>query len=107
MKGASTAMYKMILTEVIAPGKGKEDRAYREKSQRVFDRFGIPHKVWRIEGRKRGQVLVELGPFDSREAFETAGDKLSADEEWQDLQRQRIASGTVVPATCEAFILID
>ena len=56
-------MYKIILTEVIAQGKDAQDRDYREKSQKIFDRYGIPHKVWRVEGRKMGQVLVEFGPL--------------------------------------------
>ena len=82
-------MYKLILTEVIAQGKGEEDRAYREKSRSIFDRFGVPHKVWSVEGRKMGQVLVELGPFGSREEAQAASAKVFADEEWQDLQQER------------------
>jgi hypothetical protein len=100
-------MYKMILVEVIAWGKGEEDRAYREKSQAIFDRYGISQKVWRIEGRKMGQVLVELGPFSSREENEAASAKLFADEEWQALQRERIEAAVVVPGTQEFFILTD
>jgi hypothetical protein len=100
-------MYKMVLIEVIAPGKGKEDRAYREKSQRIFDRYEIPHKVWHIEGRKMGQVLVEFGPFDSREDSEAAQHKIYEDEEWLRLQSGRTEAGVVVPGTQEVFILTD
>jgi hypothetical protein len=100
-------VYKMILTEVIAQGKGEQDRAYREKSQRIFDRYGVPHKVWNIEGRKMGQVLVEFGPFGSREESEAAGAKVFTDDEWQALQQERIEAGVVVPGTQDILILTD
>jgi hypothetical protein len=100
-------MYKMVLIEVIAPGKSKEDRAYREKSQRIFDPYGVPHKVWGIEGRKMRQVLVEIGPFDSREDAQAAQDKFGADEEWLGLQSERIEAGVVIPGTQELYILTD
>ena len=100
-------MYKVILTEVIAQGKGEADRAYREKSQKIFEKYGAYHKVWSIEGRKMGQVLVEFGPFVSREESDAVGAKVDADEEWQDLQRERIEAGVVVPGTQEIFILTD
>jgi hypothetical protein len=100
-------MYKVLLIEVIAHGKGEEDRADREQSQRVFDKYGMPRKVWNVEGRKSGQVLVEYGPFASREEFEAARDKLLADEEWQDLHAKRIEAGVVVPGSGETFVLTD
>ena len=100
-------MYKVILTEVIAQGKGQDDRAYREKSQRIFDRYGTFHKVWIVQGRRMGQVLVEFGPFESREESLAVQAKIGADEEWLALQRERIAAGVVVPGTEEIFILTD
>jgi hypothetical protein len=100
-------MYKVILTEVIAQGKGEDDKAYREKSQRIFERHGAFHKVWHVEGRQMGQVLVEFGPFVSREESEAVSANVSADEEWQALQRERIEAGVVVPGTQEFYILTD
>jgi hypothetical protein len=100
-------MFKEILIEVIAPGKDEEARVYREKSQRIFDRLGIPRKVWRIQGRKSGQVLVEYGPFDSREAFEAARARIHADKERQALLREWNESGAVVPGTTEIYFLAD
>jgi hypothetical protein len=100
-------MYKMLIIEVIAPGKEQEDRAYREASQKLFDKYGVRHKVWQIDGRKMGQVLVEFGPFEGREAAQAAADKLYADAEWQRLQAERIAAGVVVPGTQETFSLND
>ena len=106
-KGRSTAMYKILLIEVIAHGKSAEDRAYREKVQSIFDRYGVAHKVWSVEGRRSGQRLVEYGPFESQADFEAAAAKLSADEEWQALRDERIEAGVVVPGTGERFILTD
>jgi hypothetical protein len=103
----TSKVYKVILTQVIAQGKGEEDRAYREASQRIFDRLGVPRKVWSVEGRKVGQILIEFGPFDSREESKIAQGKLRADEELQDLQRKWIESGVGVPGTSELFILTD
>ena len=100
-------MYKVILIEVIAPDKREEDRAYREKSQKLFDRHGASHKVWSIEGRKMGQVLVEFGPYESREEADAIAAKVYADEEWPSLQAKRTEAGVVVPGTQEIFILTD
>ena len=100
-------MYKVVLIEVIAPGKREDDRAYREKSQKIFDRHGAPHKVWSIEGRKMGQVLVEFGPYDNQEEAEAIAAKIYADEEWPSLQAKRAEAGVVVPGTQDVFILTD
>jgi hypothetical protein len=100
-------VYKVILTEVIAPGKDAQDRAYREETQRIFERYDMPHKVWSIEGRKMGQVLVEFGPIESQEAFWAIANKIYADEEWQQLQQAREEAGVVVPGTQELFYLTD
>ena len=100
-------MYKVILVEVIGLGRGKEDRAHREKAQHIFDRHGVAYKAWSVEGRTMGQRLMEYGPFESREAFEAARAKLRADEEWQALQKNWIEAGVVVPGTTEAFTLTD
>ena len=86
---------KFVLTEVIALGQGDQDRAYREKVQRLFE----------MHGRKMGQVFVELGESESREEAGAVSAKLAADEEWKKLQQERIESGTVVPGTQESFEL--
>ena len=100
-------MYKVILIEVIAPGKRGADKAYRETSQKLFDRHGAPHKVWSVEGRKMGQVLVEFGPYDSREEADAIAAKIYADEAWPRLQAERTEAGVVVPGTQEIYILTD
>lgn len=40
-------MYKLLASAVVAIGKGQEDRSYREKTQQLFDKHGVPRKVWR------------------------------------------------------------
>ena len=99
-------MFKSFLTEVLAEGKEAEDKAYREKAQKIFEKYGIaPTRVFQVWGRKAGQVLVELGEYES---FEKAGEtwtKLAQDEEWQKLQEKRNKAGTVVPGTGEIYYL--
>jgi hypothetical protein len=99
-------MYKAVLIEIIAPGKEGEDRAYRQKAQALFDEYGIaPTRVFRVWGRKRGQVFVELGEFETQEAAWAAWTQLGEDERWQALQEERIAAGTVVQGTDEMLDL--
>ena len=98
-------MYKMLLISVAQLGKGSRAWAYQEKKQRIYDRLGIPRKAWRIEGRKVGQVLVEYGPFESREGFDAAQAKITEDEEWQALNREQNAAEVVVPGSQEVFLL--
>lgn len=100
-------MYKLIASEVVAIGKGQEDRLYREKTQKLFDKYGVPRQIWRLEGRKAGQIVIEYGPFESQEAAETALAKVRADEEWQALTKARGEAGTVVGGTIETYMLTD
>jgi hypothetical protein len=58
-----------------------------------------------VRGRKAGQVFVELGEFESRDAAEAAAAKIAADEEWVKLQQERNESGTIVPGTQELWEL--
>ena len=107
MEEESDTLFKEIQMYVIEQGKDKEAREIQEKEQRVFDRLGIPRKVWRIQGRKSGQVLIEYGPFESREAFEAERARVGADEERQVLLQERHASGIMVPGSSELYFLSD
>ena len=99
-------MIKYMVMEVIALGKGEEDRAYREKVQKLFDKYGVsPTRVWRVNGRRMGQVMAEMGEAESAEAAQAVGTKLVADAEWIALQKERNEAGTVVPGTQEVFEL--
>lgn len=95
------------MTNVIAPGKAKEDRVYVEKSQGIFDKNGVPRRVWRVEGRKKDQVLLEFGPFEGQKDFEAARAKMGADKERQVLWQEALEAGVWVPGTEEWFILTD
>jgi hypothetical protein len=75
-------MYKIFITEVIARGKVEEDKAFRERAKKILEKHGYPYKVWGVEGRKFGQVYIEIGrEFKSRVDFEAARDKVLADKE--------------------------
>jgi hypothetical protein len=100
-------MYKMVITGVIALGKTEEDKAFRERELKIFKKYGVSYKMWRVEGRKFGQVFQEFGEFKSRAEADAAIAKLTADKEWQDLFRELSESGRLVPGTTEVFLLAD
>ena len=99
-------MFKHVLIEVIKLGREAEDKAYREKAQKLFEKYGIaPTRVFGVMGRKHGQVFVELGEFESLEEANKVSSKLAQDEEWQRLQEERNKAGTVVPGSGENYVL--
>ena len=100
-------MFKRILSLVIASGKDEEFKDLYERSKKVYERHGISAKLWRVEGRKGGQIMVVFEEFESRADWRAALEKLSADKEWQDLAKESIESGTIVEGTWEDFFLTD
>ena len=99
-------MFKHVLMEIIAPGKYAEDKAYREKAQKLFDKYGIsPTRVFGVGGRQEGLVFVEMGEFEDMQAAQAAYAELSKNEKWQKLQEERINAGTVLPGSDEHFML--
>ena len=100
-------MIRYLLTEVVALGKEKEDKAYREKVQPILERYGLTETVWRVDGRRQGQILVDFGEYESREAAEAKIAQVDADAEWVALQEERGRLGTIVPGTGEFWVLTD
>lgn len=100
-------MYKAVIIEIVASGKTEEDKALREKEKKVLEKYGTTMKVYSVEGRTLGQVFIEFGSFESREEADAVWDKIFADKEFQDLSRERIDSGLLVPGTSDLFLLTD
>lgn len=100
-------MIKYMLTEVVKSGKVKEDKAYREKLAPVLQKYGLKETVWSVEGKKRGQILLDWGEFDSREQADELIAKVFADEEWIQLQEERDKAEVIVPGTGELWVLTD
>ena len=98
-------MVRFMLTEVVRFGHEEEDKAYRRKAAEIMKRYGIEVQVWRIEGRKIGQVLVDWGVFDSAEEVRERIGRLFADSDWQALEQERAAAGTIIPGTMEELRL--
>jgi len=99
-------MFRYVTMEVIAPGRDADDRAYRERAQALFEKHGIaPTRVFRVWGRKMGQVYAELGEFETQEQAEAAWSELAADKAWRALQEEREASGVIIPGTPELLDL--
>ena len=99
-------MFKIVETDLIAKDKVEEHKAWVKRAQKVFEKHGLTFKVWRIEGRKAGQVFQEFGEHESRAAADAAIDKIMADKEWQDLS-QELDSELVVKGSREYFHLTD
>ena len=100
-------MYKPVIIEIVASGKTKEDKALREKEKKVLEKYGTATKVWNVEDPRLGQVFIEFGPWESREEAEAVWTKIFADKEFQNLMRERIESGLLVPGTSDLFLLTD
>ena len=100
-------MIRYLLTEVVALGKEEEDKAYRERVQPILEKYGMTETVWRVDGRRQGQILVDFGEYESREDAEKKIAQLSADREWIALQEERAKLGTIVPGTGEFWVLTD
>jgi hypothetical protein len=105
-KKGEITMFRYVTMEVITPGREADDQAYREKAQALFEKHGIaPTRVFQVWGRRMGQVCAELGEFETREQAEAAWSELAADKEWRALQKERDASGVVLPETRELLDL--
>ena len=100
-------MIRYLLSEVVAFGKDKEDKAYRNKVQPILKKYGMTEKVWSVDGKRQGQILVDFGEYESREDAEKKIAQLSADREWIALQEERAKLGTIVPGTGEFWVLTD
>ena len=100
-------MHKSMISFVIAVGKGEEFKDWIKRAIKVNERHGISPKLWRVEGRKGSQIIVEFEEFESRADWDAAFEKLSADKEWKDLMKEYNDSGLVLDGTWENFILTD
>ena len=89
-------MHKVIRFSVVPRGKGEEARDCEERKQKVYDRYGFPRKVWRVQWRTGGQKLVEYGPFESQEALLAAYAEVAADKEYQAISQEEQDIGVEV-----------
>ncbi len=60
----------------------EEDKSYRRKAAEIMKRHGLKVNVWRIEGRRVGEVLVDWGEYDSFEQMTEQVEALFVDPEW-------------------------
>ena len=100
-------MFKGLLFEVVRDGREAEEKAYREAAAKVLKRHGITEKVWKVSSRRRGEVMVEWGPFESEQDLQAKYAKVDADEEWQALQAERAKTETIVAGSGELYALND
>lgn len=100
-------MIRGILIEVVHHNRQEEDKTYRRKAAEIMKRHGIEVRVWRVEGRRIGEVLVDWGEFDSHDQMEERIGPLFADPEWQALEQEREAAGTILPGSMEELRLVE
>ena len=100
-------MYKLVITEIIAFGKMPEDKAWRDKQNRLLEEHGLGSlKHYRVVGREGQRVWTEGPEFETWQEMEEWRARYGAIEEIQDLHRQRDLA-SVVPGSNESFILTD
>jgi len=100
-------MYKVINSVVVARGKAKEAKAYLEKLKNLFEKYGVTRRVWGVDAQKIDQMFMEWEEFESRAEFEAARDKIFADKEWEDLQKEAAKSGIFVEGSLERFPMTE